>query len=90
MAHRLNSRPAWAGGIFLGRQGLYPWHEWISIPKGKKEGIVLLDRGTDFTISCEMMRQSVIQASHRLGFKVHTNVNRETQQILVTTKPKSD
>ena len=88
MARRLTRRPDWAGHHFLGRQGLYPWSEWISIPKGKKEGIVLLDRGTDFLISCEMMRQSVIQASHRLGFKVHTNVNRETEQILVTTIPK--
>ena len=85
MAQRLTRRPDWAGNLGPGRRGIYPWTEWISIPRGKNEGIVLLERGTDYTISSEMMRQSVIQAAHRLGFTIHTNVNRSTDQLLVTT-----
>ena len=79
---RLTNRPKWAGNL---RTNLYPWEEWISIPKGKKMGMVLIEHGTDFDISPEMMRQSTIQAAHRLGFTVTTNVNSKTKQVLITT-----
>jgi hypothetical protein len=90
MAKRLTSRPAWAGVLKhgAGTRGLYPWTEWITIPKGKDVGMVLLEHGTDFTISPEMMRQSTIQAAHRLGFTIKTNVNKDSGQVLITTTGK--
>ena len=79
---RLTNRPKWAGNL---KTGLYPWEDWIRIPKGRQVGMVLLEQGTDFDISPEMMRQSSIQAATRLGFTVTTNVNSKTKQVLITT-----
>jgi hypothetical protein len=79
---RLTKRPKWAGNL---KTGMYPWSEWIAIPEGKQIGMVLLEQGIDFAISPEMMRQSTIQAAHRLGFTVTTNVNSKTKQVLITT-----
>ena len=90
MARRLTKRPTWAGTVTGGRRGIYPWHEWISIPKGETVGMVVLTKGTDYTISTEMLRQSAIQAAVRLGFKITTTVKPGKEKILITTTGKRD
>ncbi|MCH2622764.1 MAG: hypothetical protein MKZ66_05930 [Acidimicrobiales bacterium] len=90
MARRLTKRPSWAGTVQGGRRGIYPWDEWISIPKGETVGMVVLTKGTDYTIGTEMIRQSAIQAAVRLGFKITTTVKPDGDKILITTIEKRD
>ncbi len=85
MARRLTKRPAWAGTVLGGRRGVYPWNEWIGIPEGADVGMVVLKKGTDYTIGTEMIRQSAIQAAVRMGWKISTTIHPGKDHILITT-----
>ena len=52
--------------------------------------MVVLTKGTDYTIGTEMIRQSAIQAAVRLGFKITTTVKPDGDKILITTIEKRD
>lgn len=85
MARFVNKRPAWAGRTAqFGRRGLYPWTEWIQIPKGKTEQLVVLKQGQDYNLKTETFRQACYAAARRLGFDITTTVKKDKTEILLT------